>query len=264
MLLKFKFTLTSLLILVLSNLTFAGSLPLNTGYDYSNFNIYQPRILDDYWIRISSFPTLAVGPAWSVSQHSSWALPMALPTGVPSTWINAFSDTNASPGGTTQTPAYAIYRKCFCLPVGYRTATIQGRVRNDDAIQIWLNTITSPVLGPLPVNQSPSGTAYNINYAIQGPRTGRNCIYVLLEDTGGAATGFNLAASLNTELGTPLVAQGSAMSFGSCTCAQGPLPFGPQSDEQADAEDREIIDQIVQIAEQNRIERANSFWPLEK
>lgn len=253
MLLKFKLLLLTGMIFVLSSLSFAGSLPLNTGYDYSNYNTYSFGTNDNYWIRIASYPTMAVGPSWAVSTAgTSWATPLMGPTGVPSTWINAFGSTNASPGGSSaQNPAYAIYRKCFCLPEKFGEANIRGSVRSDESIQIWLNLMGNQVLPVSPINLN--NPPYQINFTKQSAfRVGRNCIYVLVEDTG-VHTGFNLAANVSAAGGTPMIAKGANMSFEPCACGNTKQLGAFQKKE--DLEEREVLKEIVKTAEMRRIER---------
>jgi hypothetical protein len=251
---KLKVTLLILLTLALGVPSFAGTLPLNTGYDYSSWNTYPAGINDDYWIRIASYPAVTppVGPSWAVLHSgggAAWSPPLVGPTLIPSMWINAFGSTNASPSGSSvQNPAYAIFRKCFCMPQGYSNAAIRGSVRNDDAIQIWLNSVLNTVLPPSSLNIN--GTPYQINYANQSAfRTGRNCLYALVEDTGGH-TGFNLAANLTANNVTPLIAKGPGMSFEPCAC--GHVPTNMQRS--ADSDEQETLAMIVKLAEQRRLD----------
>lgn len=252
---KLKVTLFIVLALVVSDLSFAGTLPLNTGYDYSNWNTYSYGSNDNYWIRIASYPPVLpnqVGPSWAVSTvGTSWAPPLAGPTGIPSTWINAFGSTNQSPSSSSGPPPfYAIYRKCFCMQPGYSNASIRGSVRSDETIQIWLNSLLYTVLPPSPINLN--GPPYQINFTNQTAfRTGRNCLYVLVEDTG-VHTGFNLAANLTANNITPIIAQGPNMSFAPCSCGQG-IPATLLK--KADVEERETIQALTKIAEQRRLRR---------
>lgn len=238
-----------LLVVVSANLTFGGSLPLNTGYDYSNSTIYSFGSSDDYWIRIASYPVMspAVGPAWAVSTSgTSW---LTLPN---STWINPFGSTNVTPNGyNAQNPAYALYRKCFCLRPGYNEPRIQASVRSDESIQIWLNLMGNQVLTTSPINLN--GTPYAINYTNASAfRVGKNCLYVLVEDTG-VHTGFNLDGKIFANNVTPLIAKGANMSFEPCSCSQGPQPAALQK--RLDAEDEQVVKEIVKVAEMKRIER---------
>jgi len=262
MLQKFCITLFILITLGVSNPSSAATLPLNTGFDYSNLTTYSAPSIpanENYWIRIASFPTMAVGASWAVAYNSAgapWAAPMPgpAPQNFPSMWINAFGPTAASPSGASfQNPAYAIYRKCFCLPAAFTQPRIQGTVRNDDAIQIWLNSQLNTVLPPSPLNMLNTGTPYPINYSDQSKfRLGRNCLYVLVEDTG-VHTGFDLAANLtvNTAI-PPMIATGPNMSFGTCSCGQPTLAAAMKKME---TEDEEVIKQIVKFAEERRLKR---------
>jgi hypothetical protein len=261
MLQKFCITLLILITLGLSNPSSAATLPLNTGYDYSNWNTYPATTPDNYWIRIASYPTMAVGPSWAVLNTSAgapWIAPMPGPTGIPSMWINAFGNTAAGPNASVLDPKYAIYRKCFCLPAAFTQPKIQGSVRNDDSIQIWFNSQLNTVLSPSPLNMNTVviGAPYTINYTDQTKfRIGRNCLYVLVEDTGGH-TGFDLAANLtvNTAI-PPMIATGPNMSFGNCTCGQG-VPVAAMK--KMETEDDEVIAQIVKFAEERRLKRTKN------
>jgi len=262
---KLKVTLLILLMLALGVPTFAGTLPLNTGYDYSNWNTYPAGVNDDYWIRIASYPPVMptpVGPSWAVAYNgnfSAWSPPMAGLTGIPSIWINAFGSTNASPSGASaQNPAYAIYRKTICLPYGYGKVAIRGSVRSDEAIQIWVNSVLNTVLPPSPININ--GTPYPINYTNQAPfHPGINHLFVLVEDTG-VHTGFDLAANLTTSNGTPTVAKGPQMTFEPCPCNQiikdvSSQAAGSAALSRAEADDRQVIKAIIQYAEERRLGR---------
>jgi hypothetical protein len=248
---KMKLIVFTIVMMLFVNVGFAGTIPLNTGYDYSNTGIYPFGTQDNYWIRIASYPTMPVGPSWAIQGWSGYAPPLNGPTGIPSQWINAFGNTWASPAGASvQDPKYAIYRKCFCLPHGYQQASIRGSVFTDDAIQIWLNSMTNPVLTTSPTNIA--GTPYPLNYANQNAfRKGKNCMYVLVEDVG-TATGFDLAANLTASGAIPMIATGSTMSFAPCSCDVG--PGVPMMKVQVN-EDEQIIKEIVKAAELRRVQK---------
>lgn len=267
---KLKAALLILLTLALGVPSFAGTLPLNTGYDYSSWNTYAAGANDNYWIRIASYPPVMptpVGPSWAVAYNgnfATWLPPMAGPTGIPSMWINAFGNTNASPAGASaQNPAYAIYRKCFCLQPGFSNANIRGSVRSDEAIQIWLNSMLNTVLPVSPINiNNTNGPPYQISYTNQSAfRSGKNCLYVLVEDTG-SHTGFDLAANLTANNVTPLIATGPGMSFEPCSCGHGiPDTAVPGTTipgaamRTADSEEQQTLAAIVKIARQKRLSR---------
>lgn len=252
MLQKFRITLFILLTLGLSNPVSTATLPLNTGYDYSNWNVYPATVNDDYWIRIASYPTMAVGASWAVAHNSAgapWISPPPGPTGIPSMWINAFGPTAAGPGGSVNDPKYAIFRKCFCLPVKFSQPTIRGTVLNDDSIQIWLNSQLNTVVAPTPLNfASPLTFSYNNQSKF---RLGSNCLYALVEDTGGHM-GFDLAANLTVVSALPpMIAKGPNMSYEPCSCAQ-----GKATDlQKMEMEEQETVRQIIKFAEERRLKK---------
>lgn len=268
MLRKFKWALVALTTLVFSNQIFAGSLILNTGYDYPNNNIYSttPSVNDDYWIRIAvggGSPLISSplpGPSWAVVGGWTSAMSYTISSSsFPSTWINAFNNNNLSPTGASwQNPAYAIYRKCFCLPNGSVEPRIIAQVRNDDSIQIWLNLMTNQLLAPNVRPYNGFAPPYTLNSNPAFFRPGINCLYVQVEDTGGA-TGFNLIGEVRTIGPAPLVAQGVNMSFAPCACQT--RGVNPQI--KFDVEEQAMIKQIAKTAELKRLELKKQSVPMD-
>ena len=268
-----KIMLLAMMLFILPCVSFASSLPLNTGYDYSNNNVYPNTIPDDYWIRIASYTPVTpnVGPSWTIATFGGWAAAMNGPTGIPSKWINAFGNTAASATGiNTGNPGYAIYRKCFCLQGQYGQSSIQGSARSDDTIEIWLNSHLNTVLATSPGRFQSSLTPHNLNYTNQsGFKSGRNCIYVLVEDAG-TVTGLDIAANIVTAGTVPIIpAKGPNMSFEPCSCGGG----GPVTTVEtggvkksslrlaAEPDDQTVVNEIIKMAEARRLEKTRLNQP---
>lgn len=254
MLQTFKWALVALTALVFSNQTFAGSLIINTGWNYGTNNIYANGQQDNYWIRIASGPaqvTTTPGLPWSITIPNFNQLPPY--NGIfPSTWISGFGSNAASPSGASWiTPAYSLFRKCFCMPQGAVEPRIIGKVLNDDSIQLWLNLMSNQLLTPnvRPLNNNPPN-AYTLNSNATFFRTGINCLYALVEDTGGL-TGFNLSGEIATAGPSPYIAEGITMSFSPCSC-QTPRGLNPQI--KFDVEEKAMIKEIVKNQELKRLE----------
>lgn len=224
------------------------SMPLNTGYDHANFVVYgapgsPSMIKDNYWIKIASYEppatSVPIAPAWVIAPSTGWAAAMAN-----SRWIGARTTSSSATGVSASNPGYSIYRKCFCLMKGFKNARINFQLRADDNVQVWLNGVTTTLVGPVfgrfPANQQPL-----TGQTTTGFKQGKNCIYVLVEDTGGNA-GFNLAGDVTATGLMPHAAYGIEQSFAPCNCE------GQSTPTAANAE----IQQLVQFAEQRRIARS--------
>ncbi len=245
------------------------TLPLNTGFNHSNFTVYPapgtgPAVQDNYWIKVAASNTPPVAPAFVINKHTAWLGPLQLPAsagGFGSQWISSTTPNGASPPGPLP---YAIYRKCFCLLPGFKNAQLNFQIRGDDAIQVWLNGVTSTILQA----QGGSFAGPPINGAAQASqfRAGRNCLYVLVEDTGGVVTGFNLAGTVSAFGLMPMAAAGTGMSFEPCQCPSGPT-VGTAIDvsvvghelgrlrRTAAEDDSAVVQAIVRIAEERRTRR---------
>lgn len=226
---------TALLALIMagaSSASFGQALPLNTGFDHSNFIAYSaPGISDNYWIKVAASQGPVNVPAFVINKHNAWK-PTLSNGGFGSQWIGATSPNGASP---SRSKSYAIYRKCFCLLKGYKQAQMGFQIRGDDVIGVWLNHAGNNILPAQP--GSFGGAAINGPVAAPQFQVGRNCIYVMVVDTGSVVTGFNLAGTVSAYGLMPMAAAGSAMSFRPCECDRA---HGPS--EQA------TINAIVQVA----------------
>jgi hypothetical protein len=211
-------------------------LALNTGYNNGAFAAYtipasQPsNISDQYWIKIASYEpyvaSISVSPAW-VFNHAwgPWAVPLTASATTPATqsrWIGPRPVVASSPGASVSNPAYSIFRKCFCLMPGYQNPLLSFQIRGDDNIHVWLNTVTQTLVAPVIGNWGGGAPRSSAPTNLAMFRTGRNCIYVLLEDNyAGGQMGFDLAGTVSAVGLMPIAAQGVEASFHPCRCPSG-------------------------------------------
>ena len=205
----------------------AGTMPLDTGYDHGSQLYYgSSTTTDKYWIKIASYepPAGAVPVAPAYIYHGATGTAGGLskvlgpnPTGA------------SSPGTDVSNKAYAIYRKCFCL-LSTQSVSLTFKVRGDDAILVWLNTVTNPLAGPVgwPTATIPQQSRVTNTGMF---REGRNCLYVLVEDYWGG-TSFSLAGQVTGPGLMPMMAEGNNASFGACPCPE-PKPGTAAAQEQS-------------------------------
>jgi hypothetical protein len=194
----------------------AVALPLDTGYNYTTFAPYVPgSTVDNYWIKIASYePSLTsvpVAPASIINGVTPVAGPGAQVLG---------PNPSAALGGThISKKGYSLYRKCFCL-LTTQGASLSFNVRGDDIIQVWLNSVQYTLAGPTPGNFWTGSTPISSLPSNQGMfLTGRNCIYVLVEDYWGA-THFSLSGQVTGPGVMPMAAEGVNMVFKPCHCPE--------------------------------------------
>lgn len=236
---------------------------LNTGYDHSVYNPY-PTVntdpspagaRDNYWINISSYPITgaAMGPAWILKKAAPWA-----PAFANTNWIGARNTALSAAGTTQDNPAYTIFRKCFCLQPGFKDAKLTiNSVRADDTIQVWLNSQVNQVIAPAWGNWN--GTPLS-GGTKQGFRTGKNCVYVLVEDFTGHM-GFDLLGDITAYGLLPMPAAGTGQSFEPCACGHGPAGLPDRRTAMAvDDDDQQVIQSIVKIAEARRSVRQKTLY----
>lgn len=239
------------------------TLPLNTGYDYTIFGLYPAApttgnspILDNYWIKIASYEpptgTVTVAPAWVIS-------PGGWPTLSGARWLGPRPLAAATPGTSASVPAYSIFRKCFCLMQGFQNPQISIQFRADNQSQVWLNTVTAQLIPA-------SLTSWNATNPLTGSltdaskfRVGLNCIYVLVEDTGGAI-GFVLSGTVTATGLLPVAGAGVGPNptFGNCSCGDSgtPAPAGlPTSASASLPDENTVVRAIIELAEANLRER---------
>ena len=242
----------------------SAQMSLNTGYDYQTYAAYNqpangsaPSVPDQYWIKVASPGSPGSWPAFVTPAlpPPGWS-----PAATNSRWIGPVS--TAIGPGTGQLPAYAVFRKCFCLKPNFKQPTLNFQLRADDQVQVWfngiLNVLVAPVVGNWNASMGPPRASTPTNAAMF--RTGINCLYVLVENNGGP-TGFDLWGTVSANAGlSPDAAFGVNATF-ACPCATGG-PVGPASGVSqgraangAEFDDRELIQSIVRVAEQRRLAR---------
>ena len=244
------------------------TLPLNTGYNHSVFAPYAVGAQDNYWINIASYPSAAYpplpAPSWVVSPVGGWWTGPFPPPG--GGWINGRNTSASAPGVDASNPGYTIFRKCFCLLPGFKEARLRFTARADNSLQVWLNTQLNQVLAPSVGNFGPGSPPLSAGTE-KGFRTGKNCVYALVEDQGGAM-GFFMEGHVTAVGLLPTPAAGAAQSFAPCSCQSG-LTVGPATAvtrdgavalgrERAPAveeDEQQVIDAIVKIAEARRVSR---------
>jgi hypothetical protein len=203
------------------------TLPLNTGFKHSDFTVYplptgSGSVSDNYWIKVAGSPSSATMPAYVINPHPAWQPPLS-GGGFGSQWISSTTPNGASPSSQIN---YAIYRKCFCLMPGYKKAQMNFKILGDDMVGVWLNSIGGNIL---PV-QGGAFTGPAINGPASTPhfQTGRNCVYVLVVDTGSVVTGFDLAGTVSAYGLMPMASAGIGASFKPCAC-EGPVTVSEQA-----------------------------------
>ena len=251
-------------LLSFSTLTTSQTIQLNTGFDntLTAQTIYpNPPVVsnqpDHYWMNIMSFPatTPTAGPAWVLHAPQAGWWPVLLPN---SRWISATTTAASPPQNTFANPGYTVFRKCFCLQPGYKQPQLTFQVRADNQINGYLNSILNPVLNPSAGQFTSAAPLQSLPSNPNWFRTGRNCLYFYVEDQGGLM-GFDLSGTVSALGLLPTPEMGMNGSYGSCSCASGPVPTngGPRAAREAGDNEEEIIKEIVKIAEKRRSIRIN-------
>jgi hypothetical protein len=249
------------------------SLPLNTGYNYNSFSVYpQPAggtstVSDNYWIKIASYepptPSVPVAPAWVLpaAPPPPWAAPLTVVIGgstIGSRWIGPRPVAASSPGTSVQNPAYSVFRKCFCLMQGYQNPQLSFQVRADDKVQVWLNSVTNTLV-PAQIGNWGSNAINSLPTNPAQFQTGRNCVYVLVEDNLGGHMGFDLAGSVSALGLMPVAGAGTNVSFAPCQCGgpAGTASAAPAANARASRSDDDsaVVQAIIKIAEARRTRR---------
>lgn len=237
--------------------TAAGD-PLDTGYNHGSSTYYLLGNADNCWIKIASYeppaPSVAVAAARVIDPNiASWGS-----VGAP--WIGPRPSPLSSGGTSPANPAYSIFRKCFCLLSNYANPQISIRVRADDNVQVWLNSVTNELISPIIGNYF-SGMGPPRAYPAAGQpsnpeffRAGRNCLYVLVEDQLGHI-GFTLAGTVNAAGLMPGMAFGPDGDFGPCGCPGGNPATGGGAIGQAAEGEAETVQAIIRFAEARRLQR---------
>lgn len=236
------------------------TVPLHTGYNHAAYSPYTAAgptstVKDDYWINIATYPPVsppAPASSWVLQTPGGWFAPLPGAAPFPGTWwIGARNTSSSDPAVKLDNTGYSIYRKCFCLERAFRNPSLQLQVRADDNVQVWFNTVTNVVLTPTSGkwNLSPPLASVPTNPAWF--RAGKNCLYVLVEDTAQVRTGFNLAGTIQAVglMNQPAVGVGQKFP---CACD---TP-GHATAIAAQSQDTAELRAIVQFAEANRLARA--------
>jgi hypothetical protein len=241
----------------------ALALPIDTGYNYQTYSAYpapplsgNSTITDNYWINIASYlpPSMSstVAPSSVIKNNPPWQPPFA-PS---SRWIGPLPTWNSPAGSTGNDHAWTLFRKCFCLAPNFNGATLSFQARHDESLQIMLNSMTNTVYGPALANfGNPTVPLVTLTAGqLSSLHAGKNCIYALLEDTGGAM-GWDLMGNFNANGLYPYAAAGAQQSF-PCDCGGhgGPVPNGPSgiAARSMQADDSDVVAAIVKVAESRR------------
>lgn len=168
-----------LCILLLANMTFAGTVDINTGLDLTNSPATLPIGPDPFW-RVVATPTNASMnvPSTILATVSGWFPPQA-----GSQWI--YAGTNAA--------GRFIYERCFCLKNPDKTSMTLS-LRADNRATVYLNDYTNNVLQTV-ADYSFSSKGPNASTATKPFIPGKNCIRVVVQNDGGP-TGMNLVGSV--------------------------------------------------------------------
>jgi hypothetical protein len=250
--------LSGISLLALANIGVALPMQLNTGYNNGSSTPYPAPTTfisttkDDYWIQIASVPNLPPGQAFVLQYPSApWKPPLAL-----TNWIgprNTVTSAALQPGGQ---PNYALFRKCFCLLHDFKNPKLTFSVRADDDVEIWVNSVTNVALPPQAGNAG--GTA--LQSSPSSPswfRDGLNCMYVLVQDTGGW-TGFDLAGTMQADGLYPGAATGVEAQFPCCPAAVPSRAGNLQTRGATIFNDDAMVAQIRKIADARRLKRAKT------
>lgn len=235
--------------------------PLNTGYNHATNSVYAVGVKDNYWINLAtSVPTTPpADTTWNIATSFAWLPALPAGAGLPGTnWISAWNSAPSHLAPVTGV-GYTIFRKCFCL-MSFSQARLSFNVRGDDNITIWLNTTLNTLV---PATSGRWSLSPPIAYSTTDQskfKMGVNCLYVLLEDTGGHM-GLNLRGSVSAFGLMPQPASGTATSFAPCGCdfttpgPVGPAPAGNAAQLRAAGEfdDRKMVEEIQKIAETRRV-----------
>jgi len=159
------------------------TIDLTTGvYDNPPNSLIPIGGSDDTWI-VNYDPNVGFGspqPAFVVSPHASW---LTIPT---SQWISF--DRNGPNGD------YG-YQSCFCLKAGFQNASLNFTGRADDSASVFLNN-------NFLVNLAAFNSVAPTNFATGNQslfQAGRNCIDVVVHNTGAVVTGFNLKGQITAK-----------------------------------------------------------------
>jgi hypothetical protein len=213
-------------------------------------------IKDNYWINIASYlppsAPFTAAPSFVIKDNSPWQPPF-VPT---SRWIGPLPTWNSAAGSNGNDHAWSLFRKCFCLAPNFNGAAMSFQTRHDESLQIMLNSLMNTVYGPAQANFA-NGSVPLVTLSpgqLASLHAGKNCIYALLEDTGGAM-GWDLTGNFNANGLYPYAAAGAQQSF-PCDCGGqgGAVPNGASTSmtRSMQADDSAVVAAIVKLAESRR------------
>jgi Bacterial Ig-like domain (group 1) len=167
------------------------NLSLATGFNQATGTALPAGSADDDWQVTNASPP---GPA-KVVIHPAPAWPTAF---AGSEWISLEPNTGRSTHGLSTLR----FEDCFCVSGNAAAAQLDFQLRADDIATVFLNG--SRIGGPGGSFSSASPLHVNFNGAVGGTgpfRAGQNCLDVEVNDSGGGATGLNLAGTVTAANG---------------------------------------------------------------
>lgn len=220
------------------------TLPLNTGFNNGVFGLYPlpsgPAVRDNYWIKVAASNPPTLDPTYVVNPNSAWATALS-GGGFSSRWLSNTATGASVPGN----PAWAVYRKCFCLMPGYTNPQLSFQLRGDDMVLVVLNSIGNTLVplqgGRFGAGQPPIAASAQPSQF----HAGVNCVLVLVLDTGSVVSGFDLAGTVSAYGLMPVAASGTGASFAPCQCNGSPGGA-------AAINERAAVQALVRIAEARR------------
>jgi hypothetical protein len=179
------------------------TLPIGTGYNYATNSTYPIGASDPNWTVVADPDpnTHEPRPAFVVAfLAGAWKPPLS-PTSTPpdgatpSQWISSYPSSSDNLNGDY------VFEFCFCLRDGFTKPVLNLSLRADDTAEVFLNgtgpgnslALTSSPIFNTAVPAQVTPPAANLF------RVGKNCITVVVKNTGGGAMGLNLSGSITTK-----------------------------------------------------------------
>ncbi|MFN0060140.1 MAG: LamG domain-containing protein [Planctomycetota bacterium] len=169
---------------------------LNTGWD-QYAGVITPNNPDDEWFvtgdrdpsgngAVPPFLGSAEPIAAEVqAKHPAWDGPLVGPGSTGSAWI--YHSINTANG-------FFDYQFCFCLREGFSNAQLSLDMLSDDRAKVYLNGFLILTTVPSFAFQLPPDSVVVTNQSYF--HAGENCIKVVVENTHGVVTGFNLVGEV--------------------------------------------------------------------
>lgn len=168
---------------------------LNTGYDQDAGAAVTPCSPDDDWEVTDEAVSAGTTPrrADVIDPHPDWASPFP-----DSRWISVTCDGDPGLSGAEE---HFEFTYCFCLNEGFHEPELDLKLRADDAIEeIRLNGNSLPFAGNGTYAGTPVEETYGERYR-RYFRSGKNCLTVVIRDTGSVITGLNLVGTMTAKNG---------------------------------------------------------------